>query len=173
MTATPISLTFGVCLGVAALCEFDSSPADTLDQGSLCRWRRSMTDPGFLPPPGQPHGSSPGFPPSPLSPGDHPAPGWAHPELGPSPSPPGSGGFPPYGPGPVPSGYPMRGRSPYRRPMIRAAMRRRAMVRIAIGVFLLVIGIVLSYADAAASGGRVNGFLTVRWVLIVLCQIRR
>jgi hypothetical protein len=42
------------------------------------------------------------------------------------------------------------------------------MVRIAIGVFLLVIGIVLSYADAAASGGRVNGFLTVRWVLIVL-----
>ena len=62
----------------------------------------------------------------------------------------------------------MRGRSPYRRPMIRAAMRRRATGRIAIGVALLIFGIVLSFADARAFGGRVSGFLTVRWVLIVL-----
>ncbi len=60
----------------------------------------------------------------------------------------------------------MRGPYGYGRPMIHAAMRRRGMARIALGVVLLAIGIALTLADAATFGTR-GGFLLVRWGFIV------
>ncbi len=117
-----------------------------------------MTDPGSYPPPGGPAGASPGSPPPPSG----QPPEWSR-DGGRGAAPPGY----PRGPGyPMGPGYRMRGRYGYGRPMIHAAMRRRGLARIGIGVFLLAIGIVLTLADAATFGTR-GGFLLVRWGFIV------
>lgn len=113
-----------------------------------------MTGPGLFPPPGGPSGPPPESQVPSANPGEPP--GWPHPH--------GRGAMPPGDP--VLRRYPMRGRYGYGRPMIHTAMRRRGFARIALGVFLLAIGIVLTLADAATFGTR-GGLLLVRWGFVV------